>query len=154
MDGRWLIRDATEQGRSPWVRVLLATERNTAVGVRPGVVRARLATRRDPIAAVLLDQRVQAGLGTIWTSESLFARHVSPWRPACDVVDPDSLLMTARELMRRPAGGDGRQAPRVHGRTGRPCVRGGAPRRDARVGAAPMDRTIVWCESCQQVSDE
>lgn len=40
---------------------------------------ARLATSTETIAAALLDQRNQAGLGTIWMAESLFTRRIHPW---------------------------------------------------------------------------
>ncbi len=110
---------------------------------------AGIRARAEPIAAVLLDQTVQAGLGTIWTAESLFTRRISPWTPARAVEDPASLLMTARELMLRSVGGDGRPELRMYGRTARPCVRCGAPVRTGRVGVAPFDRPVFWCEVCQ-----
>ncbi|MCL3860176.1 DNA-formamidopyrimidine glycosylase family protein [Actinotalea sp. K2] len=120
---------------------------------------ARLASRGPvPIAEVLLDQTVLAGIGTIYTAESLFWRRIWPWTPADHVTDPASLLMTARDLMERSVrstsptttgeGGRGRTSW-VHGRAGAPCRRCGSP---VRVGAArrpPQERPIFYCPACQ-----
>ncbi len=46
---------------------------------------ARLAGRRTPIKAALLDQRVVAGLGNIYVCESLYHAGLSPRRPARSV---------------------------------------------------------------------
>ena len=54
-----------------------------------------------PIAEVLLDQTVVAGIGTIWTAEPLFLRRIWPWTPAARVEDPAGLLLFIRTLMVR-----------------------------------------------------
>ncbi|HEY3547553.1 MAG TPA: DNA-formamidopyrimidine glycosylase family protein, partial [Propionicimonas sp.] len=82
-----------------------------------------------PVAEVLLDQRVVAGIGTIYMAESLFARRLWPWTPADKLADPASLLMTARVLMERSVAaqhGTGSDndpwvVRSVHGRRARPC---------------------------------
>lgn len=88
------------------------------------------AQRGRAVGAVLLDQRVVAGLGTIYMAESLWAHGVSPWLPADQVTDPGAILATARRLMQRSvvsrlptATGDVRRGrgSRVHGRAGLPC---------------------------------
>ncbi|NTW39236.1 MAG: Fpg/Nei family DNA glycosylase [Cellulomonadaceae bacterium] len=102
-----------------------------------------------PVAEVLLDQRVQAGIGTIYLAESLFARRLWPWTPAIDVTDPASLLMTARVLMERSVASDSPGVRRAHGRAGKPCVRCRTP---IAVGAArrpPYERPVFWCPTCQ-----
>ncbi len=43
------------------------------------------ASRSAPIKAVLLDQRVVAGLGNIYSDEVLFSAGIHPARPACDL---------------------------------------------------------------------
>ena len=43
---------------------------------------ARLAVRRAPLKAVLLDQRVVAGLGNIYADEALWRARLNPLRPA------------------------------------------------------------------------
>ena len=48
----------------------------------PAVLSGSLASRRTPIKAALLDQRVVAGLGNIYVSEALFRAGISPRRLA------------------------------------------------------------------------
>lgn len=110
------------------------------------------------IGEALLDQRVVAGLGTIYMAESLWAHRVSPWEPAGSVTDPGGILDTARGLMLRSvaartptATGDvrpGRDA-HVHGRAGRPCPRCGTPVREGSVGSPPLERAAFFCPVCQ-----
>lgn len=49
------------------------------------VLAARLAGRRTPLKAALLDQRVVAGLGNIYVAEALFGAGLDPRRAAADV---------------------------------------------------------------------
>ncbi|MDO8107384.1 DNA-formamidopyrimidine glycosylase family protein [Isoptericola sp. b441] len=107
----------------------------------------RWAGEGRPACEVLLDQTVQAGFGTIWTAEGLFARHVWPWTPAGDLRDPASLVMTARELMARSV--LSQQPVRVHGRAGAPCVRCGTPIAVGTARRPPHERPIFWCPTCQ-----
>lgn len=108
------------------------------------------------IGAVLLDQGVLAGLGTIYMAETLFRHRVSPWRAAADVPDPGALAATARRLMQASA--DARTAPGTrgsvqivaHGRAGAPCVRCTTPIREGRVGEPPYDRPAFFCPVCQR----
>lgn len=119
----------------------------------------RLADRGPtPIAEVLLDQTVAAGIGTIYAAESLFARRVHPWTPADQVDDPATLLMTARLLMERSvasgtptATGEVRRGltSHVHGRAGRPCRACGTTIRRGTARQPPMERPIFWCPTCQ-----
>ena len=53
----------------------------------------RLAKRRIPIAAALLNQKVIAGLGNIYRAELLFEHRVDPLTPACEIKES-----TARSL--------------------------------------------------------
>ncbi|WP_127571046.1 Fpg/Nei family DNA glycosylase [Georgenia faecalis] len=171
--------------RSVKARVVLGTERWTCVGYLLGMVdlvRTRdedrvvghlgpdvLAPDLDVAAAgaripaqgprgigeVLLDQRVVAGLGTIYLAETLWAHGVWPWTPAADV-DGAALVATARRLMQRSvaaslptATGDPRRGTHVHGREGRGCPRCRTPIVRSRVGVAPLDRPVFWCPRCQ-----
>lgn len=121
-------------------------------GGGPGLDEAmdRYATRgRMPVAEVLLDQRVVAGIGTIFTSESLFVERVWPWTPADEVRDPRRLLRRARALMRESVRA-GIPPIRVHMRDGRPCVRCGTPIERVLVREPPMQRPIWWCRLCQR----
>ncbi len=69
-----------------------------------GPVLARhLAGKRTPIKAALLDQRVVAGLGNIYVSESLFFAGISPRRSAASVQGgrAERLARAVREVLTR-----------------------------------------------------
>lgn len=106
--------------------------------------RARGAT---PVCEVLLDQRVVAGIGTIYLAESLFAERIQPWTPA-DAVDASRVLRTARSLMQRSVRrGPGPSA--VHGRAGLPCPRCGTTVQRGTARRPPQQRPVFWCPVCQ-----
>jgi endonuclease VIII len=111
-----------------------------------------------PIAEALLDQRVAAGIGTIYAAESLFVRRIWPWTPADALADPGGLLLTARALMARsvaaPAPTATGESARgrttmVHGRGRAPCRRCGTFILVGRAGLPPVDRPIFYCPTCQ-----
>ncbi|WP_129336820.1 DNA-formamidopyrimidine glycosylase family protein [Cellulomonas endophytica] len=103
---------------------------------------------RRPVAEVLLDQTVVAGLGTVYMAESLFARRVWPWTPARDVPEPEAVLRVARLQMRRSVvTGDG--PGRVHARAGAPCTRCRTPLLEGSAGVMPTARPVTWCPRCQ-----
>ena len=170
------------------VRVVLATSRWTCAGIRLGMVdlvrtvheqdvvghlgpdlmaddvdlltaTANLRAQGErPIGEVLLDQRVAAGIGTIYTSETLWRHEINPWRPAAEVEEPEAVLATAAMIMRRSADapmitatGDGRpgRGTLAYGRAGRPCSRCGATITEGRLGQPPTDRVTYWCPVCQ-----
>lgn len=110
------------------------------------------------IGETLLDQRVAAGIGTIWMSETLFRHRISPLRPAREVTPEEaaSLLTTAARLMRASA--DGAPAPgqpgsvriAAHGRLGKPCPRCGTPIAVVPVAPEPYSRPAFYCPACQR----
>ena len=111
-----------------------------------------------PIGEVLLDQRVAAGIGTIYLAETLWAHRISPWRSGAQVEDPCAVFATAARLMRRSADAleltaTGELAPdrrtHVHARDGRDCRRCGASIAVAPIGTAPTDRPGYYCPGCQ-----
>jgi endonuclease VIII len=109
---------------------------------------------QDPARAIgdaLLDQRVVAGIGNVWKSESCFAARVSPWRELAGVDDDQALAIAefAHEQMSRSAAADGFSVrPRaVYGRAGLPCDRCGTPIRSH--GQGDDNRTTYWCPGCQ-----
>ncbi|MBU4334934.1 MAG: Fpg/Nei family DNA glycosylase [Actinobacteria bacterium] len=105
------------------------------------------ARRRAPVCDVLLDQRVVAGIGTIYLAESLFAERVHPWTPA-DEVDAARVLRTARTLMHRSVlRGPG--PSKAHGREGLPCPRCGATIQRGTARRPPEERPVFWCPVCQ-----
>ena len=124
-----------------------------------GVVAERV--RHDPgrtVGETLLDQRVLAGIGTFYLSETAFLRGVSPWTPVRDVPDVPRFLELAHRMMTvnvdravQSTTGDLRngQQQYVHARSGRPCRRCGTTVRVAPLGQAPQQRVIFWCPRCQ-----
>jgi formamidopyrimidine-DNA glycosylase len=101
----------------------------------------RLALRRAALKAVLLDQRIVAGLGNIYADEALWRARLSPLRPASSL---------SRDEV-RPDGSPGRMQEefRVYGRDGLPCPRCGTPIAKARVGG----RGTSFCPRCQPADE-
>lgn len=119
--------------------------------------RARTRSGR-PIAEVLLDQRVMAGLGNVYKSELLFLARIHPHTPV-DQIGDDKLVEIAdraRKLMSvnvrsgpRITTGDtspGREVW-VYGRSGQPCRRCSTVVAEDRLG----DRITYWCPACQPI---
>jgi endonuclease VIII len=109
---------------------------------------------QDPartLGDALLDQRVIAGIGNVWKSESCFAAGVSPWRELRTLGDDEALAIAAfaHERMTRSAALDGFSTrPRaVYGRAGSPCERCRTPIRSH--GQGDDNRTTYWCPGCQ-----
>lgn len=110
---------------------------------------------QTPIAAVLLDQRVAAGIGNIYKSESLFACRVDPFATldALDDATLRRLFETAAKLLR--ANATDRTGPRatvpggvaVYRRARRPCIVCGTPIRMTYRGSPR--RSTYWCPRCQ-----
>ena len=121
----------------------------------------RLRERPDePIAELILNQRVVAGIGNEYKSEVLFMARVSPFAAAGTLDDAalQRILRTARKVMQAnvrktsPArittfSLDPRQSRYVYGRAGKPCRRCGAPIEMTRTGAHA--RLTFWCPRCQ-----
>jgi formamidopyrimidine-DNA glycosylase len=123
----------------------------------------RLATRRAPIKAALLDQRTVAGVGNIYADEALWRARVHPLTPANELT-PDEVKAVHKGVRgslqagvrgqgstlrdyRLPDGSSGRAQERfkVYGRAGRPCERCGTP--IDRIRAA--GRGTWYCPTCQ-----
>lgn len=115
------------------------------------VVRRARRLRPDlALGELLLDQRVAAGIGNIYRTESLFLEGRSPWSPQSGITDEElaRLVTTASRLMRRQLGSfTGREPRWVYRRAGRPCRRCGTTIRSKAQG--PLARTTYWCPSCQ-----
>jgi endonuclease VIII len=120
---------------------------------------ARVAGHPDrAIGETLLDQRVIAGIGTFWMSETCFLRGVNPWRAVRDVPDLRALIDLAHRMMvvglengLQVTTGDTRHGHEqyVHSRSGRPCRRCRTAIRVAELGRPPTQRVAFWCPSCQ-----
>jgi len=126
---------------------------------------ARLANRRGPIKATLLDQSVIAGLGNIYADEALFRARIHPLRPA-NSLTPDELralrdgIQGALETGVAHGGvtfgrhrdihneaGTNLAHVEAYQRTGQPCLRCGAPIRRIVVG----QRGTHYCPECQRL---
>lgn len=179
---RETTRMTMQSVRSRDIRALLASAHWTAIGWRLGMLdllrtgdersvvghlgpdllgadwdpaAAAMRLRTQPsrtLGAALLDQRNLAGLGTIWTTETLFACRLSPWGLVADVADEtmDRMLDVAHRLLR----GSIERAEFVetwaaYGHVGEPCPRCTTLLRSGPVGEAPNVRTLVFCPRCQ-----
>ncbi|WP_205876698.1 endonuclease VIII Nei2 [Mycobacterium camsae] len=122
----------------------------------PHVAAANLIADPDrPISAALLDQRVMAGVGNVYSNELCFVFGHLPTTPVRDIADPRRLVSRAREMLwtnrsrrNRTTTGDTRAGRQVwvYGRAGQPCRRCGTP--ISHDGEA--ERVRYWCPSCQR----
>jgi endonuclease-8 len=122
----------------------------------------------QPINEVLLNQRVMAGIGNVFKSETLFATGINPFKLVCEMDDDRLrfLINTARRLLKAnvsDTSGDGivtytgrRSTTRrsnpldslwVYGRGGAPCRICGTPVEYRKTG--PDARGTYWCPHCQ-----
>jgi formamidopyrimidine-DNA glycosylase len=123
----------------------------------------RFAGRRAPVKAVVLDQRVVAGLGNIYADEALWYARVHPLRPAGSLT-ADEIAAVRRGVRRALRAGIARQGAtlrdystpdgergamqaefRVYGRSWEPCGRCGTPIEKTRAGG----RGTWYCPGCQ-----
>ena len=130
--------------------------------MKPAAFR-RLLQRRRQIKALLLDQRVIAGIGNIYCDEALHAAKIHPITSAAQIesVDAGRLLRAIKSTLnkairfngttlmdyRRPDGTTGsfRQFHRVYDRKGKPCPECRTP--IERIIAA--GRSSYFCPRCQ-----
>lgn len=117
----------------------------------------RARTRNEaPLAEVLLDQRVVAGIGNVYKSELLFLEGIHPESPVAALSDErlESVADRATKLLaanvdsrvRSTTGSRARdQETWVYGREGRPCRRC----RTEIAGSRSGDRITFWCPTCQ-----
>jgi endonuclease-8 len=104
------------------------------------------------LGAVLLDQRVAAGIGNVYKSEVCWAERVSPFTPigSLDAATRHRIYETARRQLTSNLGAGARtthgRGLAVYGRARRPCPRCRATivsRRDQ------STRVTYWCPRCQ-----
>jgi endonuclease VIII len=122
----------------------------------PKVAADNLAAGPDrPIAEALLDQRVLAGIGNVYSNELCFVSGHLPTAMVSVVTDRHRLVSLAREMLwvnrfrqNRCTTGDTRAGRQlwVYGRAGQSCRRCGTPVKRDDNG----DRVAYWCPSCQR----
>ncbi len=138
-------------------------------GDDPGKAWQRISRSRTTIAALLMDQKVVAGVGNVYRAEVLFRHGIDPYRAGRDLsrAEWDAIWSDLADLMREGVRNNridtvrpehtpeamGRP-PRVddHGgevyvyrRTGQPCHICGGGIRTAGLAA----RNLFWCADCQ-----
>ncbi len=119
--------------------------------------------RAAPIKAMLLDQRIVAGLGNIYVCEALHMARIAPSRAAGQIARGrlDGLVEAVKQVLLaaieaggsslrdyvRPDGELGYFSKqwRVYGREGEPCGCGGPVSRRVEAG-----RSTFWCPACQR----
>jgi endonuclease-8 len=130
----------------------------------------RLSSSRTPVAALLMDQRVLAGVGNVYRAELLFRHRVDPGTPGRELprlvwdamwTDLTTLMRTGERtgridtvrpehepeaMGREPRVDDHGGEVYVYRRTDLPCLVCGTPIR-RRVLAG---RNLFWCPTCQQ----
>ena len=120
--------------------------------------RRLLADPARELGAALLDQRVLAGVGTLYMAEACFLVRLTPWSPVSDLEDPEGFLALLHRLLHvnkdRPAQvttGDLRHGRQhfAHARSGLPCLRCAGTVRVAPIGVPPQDRRAFYCPGCQ-----
>jgi endonuclease-8 len=131
----------------------------------PALAHARIARSKTSIAALLMDQKVIAGIGNVYRAELLYRHRVDPFRAGTtldsalwDAMWTDLVaLMTAgvrtgRIETLRPADRPRKrgalrreEAGYVYRRAGLPCRVCGTEVRTAEL----VGRNLFWCPSCQ-----
>ena len=161
--GTWLLAEPEEL--EPYLATRLGVE-PLGPEFTPRELAARLAGRRAPVKAALLDQRTAAGLGNIYVDEALWRARVHPLRPAGDV-RPAELRRLHGAIREALAAGLARQGAtlrdyaqpdgraggmqhefKVYGRGGEPCDRCGTPIEKTRAGG----RGTWYCPRCQRLA--
>ncbi len=120
--------------------------------------------RRAPIKALLLDQRIVAGLGNIYADESLFLAGIHPLRAGNTLTAEEitALHRAIRQVLNEALaargstiatyippsqrGGEYQKQHRVYHRAGQPCPVCGTPIQRTRVGG----RSTHYCPHCQR----
>jgi len=136
----------------------------------PAAWRATLSRTKRVLKAVLLDQRMLAGVGNIYADETLFEARLHPQRSAADLTgaEADRLRRAIGTVLRRAidrrgatlhdkvfVGASGQHGGyqkefRVYKRTGKPCPRCSTPIVQLRLAG----RSTHYCPRCQPGKEE
>jgi formamidopyrimidine-DNA glycosylase len=158
--GTWLLLEPAEVDAYVDARV---GREPLAGSYRSKHLAERLAGRRAPVKAAILDQRTVAGVGNIYADEALWRARIHPLTPAAalDGVQVSALYRGIRQALqagirrqgstlrdyRLPDGASGgaQHEFKVYGRDGDPCERCGTPIDKIRVAG----RGTWYCPACQ-----
>lgn len=137
-----------------------------ALALRRGTWRAIISARRGQLRALLMNQKILAGLGNIYTNEALFAARLHPRLEASRLSEAqrEALYRAIKTTLRlgirwggstirdyrTPDGAAGRfqERFRVYGRAGRPCKRQCGARIE-KLPAAKDAQPAFFCPRCQ-----
>jgi len=129
---------------------------------------AKLHTRRVPIKAAILDQKLVAGLGNIYADEVCFLARVHPLMRACDVpISKLKVLVSQMKPVLQQAiaargatlkdggyqdifGAFGEYIPLAYGNTGQPCSVCETPMQRGVLGPGKSARSFHFCPTCQK----
>ena len=148
------VLDAAELASEPQLRALGPDLCSAEIDLDEILARLSTLDPATPIGVALLDQRVAAGIGNVYKSESLWACRVDPFA-ALEAIPPATrreLYATASRQLRanldtpferRTVSG----GLAVYDRAGRPCRRCGTPIACRRQG--DQGRNTWWCPACQ-----
>jgi formamidopyrimidine-DNA glycosylase len=154
LDGRGIPAEIAHLGRDPLLE-----------GLPAAYLAASFAGRRAPLKALLTDQRIIAGIGSIYADETCFRARLRPDRlgGSLDKAELAALASAARAVLKAAvasrgsslrdqryrdlAGGLGTYQGRhaVYDRAGEPCPRCGQPVERLKIGA----RSAYFCKGCQ-----
>jgi formamidopyrimidine-DNA glycosylase len=159
--GTWLLLEPGEL--EPYLDARVGGE-PLADGYRARDLAARLAGRKAPVKAAILDQRTVAGVGNIYADEALWRARIHPLTPA-EALTADEVKALHRGIRAALQHGIARQGStlrdyalpdgergamqdefKVYGRAGEPCDRCGTPIDKTRVAG----RGTWYCPSCQR----
>lgn len=158
--GTWFVTE--EEHLVPYLAARLGEE-PLSPEFTPSRLQKRLAGRRAPVKAALLDQRTVAGVGNIYADEALWRSRIHPLRAAetLDKAEVRRLRDAVRAVLttgiarqgatlrdyRQPSGAEGGMQHEfaVYGREGEPCDRCGTPIEKTRVAG----RGTWYCPRCQ-----
>jgi formamidopyrimidine-DNA glycosylase len=160
--GTWLALEPGEL--EPYLESRLGEE-PLGPAFTPVAFAARLAKRKAPVKAALLDQRTVAGVGNIYADEALWRAGLHPLREAgglrrAEIEALHAAVVAALEAgierqgatlrdYRQPDGSAGSMQHefKVYGRAGEPCDRCGTPIDKIRVAG----RGTWYCPRCQRL---
>ncbi len=137
-----------------------------ALSIRAAALHTGLADRRAPVKALLLDQRLLAGVGNIYADEALFLARLHPSRPGVSLTPSDTnrLARAIRSILRTAIArggssirsyrdalgleGSNQHFLRIYAHGGEPCP----SCRSTLISARIAQRTTTWCPACQPAS--
>lgn len=110
------------------------------------------------VGEALLDQRLMAGVGSVYRAELCYVSGIHPRTPVAAVPNLRRLVRRAKQMLElnkerdeRATTGELRPGRRlwVYGRKGRPCLRCGTVVQEEQLGEPGRERVSYWCPSCQ-----